>query len=96
MATRAARIPKLPSGLTGRKTAEAVAQRHKNLDAPINSAGAFMLSDPNTPDGLDARFAVNTIPPYLPTQRFLPTCLAHPDESSLSPLQPSHRSIQRY
>ncbi|MCU7797192.1 MAG: SDR family NAD(P)-dependent oxidoreductase [Candidatus Thiodiazotropha sp. (ex Myrtea spinifera)] len=52
--------------------AEAVAERHERLDVLINNAGVFNISDPRTPDGLDARFAVNTIAPYLLTQRLLP------------------------
>ena len=52
--------------------AKAVAERHDRLDVLINNAGVFNISDPVTPDGLDARFAVNTIAPYLLTQRLLP------------------------
>ncbi|MCU7830369.1 MAG: SDR family NAD(P)-dependent oxidoreductase [Candidatus Thiodiazotropha sp. (ex Myrtea sp. 'scaly one' KF741663)] len=52
--------------------AEAVAERRERLDVLINNAGVFNISDPRTPDGLDARFAVNTIAPYLLTQRLLP------------------------
>jgi len=52
--------------------AAAVAERHESLDVLINNAGVFVVSDPLTPDGLDVRFAVNTIAPYLLTQRLLP------------------------
>ncbi|MCU7845924.1 MAG: SDR family NAD(P)-dependent oxidoreductase [Candidatus Thiodiazotropha sp. (ex Monitilora ramsayi)] len=52
--------------------AEAVAERHERLDVLINNAGVFNIPDPRTADGLDARFAVNTIAPYLLTQRLLP------------------------
>jgi NAD(P)-dependent dehydrogenase (short-subunit alcohol dehydrogenase family) len=52
--------------------AKAVAERHASLDVLINNAGVFKLHDPVTQDGLDARFAVNTIAPYLLTQRLLP------------------------
>lgn len=53
------------------KFAEAVAERHDSLDVLINNAGVFNLPNPVTPEGLDARFAVNTIAPYLLTQRLL-------------------------
>jgi NAD(P)-dependent dehydrogenase (short-subunit alcohol dehydrogenase family) len=56
----------------GEKLAKAVAERHTKLDVLINNAGVFKTPDPITPDGLDVRFAVNTIAPYLLTQRLLP------------------------
>jgi len=52
--------------------AGAVAERNSHLDVLINNAGIFRVADPMTPDGLDVRFAVNTIAPYLLTQRLLP------------------------
>ena len=52
--------------------AEAVIERHKRLDVLINNAGIFRTSDPITQAGLDVRFAVNTIAPYLLTKRLLP------------------------
>lgn len=52
--------------------AKAVADRHAHLDVLINNAGIFRVSDAITQDGLDVRFAVNTIAPYLLTQRLLP------------------------
>lgn len=52
--------------------ARAVSEQHGSLDVLINNAGVFVASDPVTPDGLDLRFAVNTIAPYLLTQRLLP------------------------
>jgi len=52
--------------------AKAVAEKHAKLDVLINNAGVFKAPDPITPDGLDVRFAVNTIAPYLMTQRLLP------------------------
>ena len=38
----------------------------------INNAGVYKTPDPVTQDGLDVRFVVNTIAPYLLTQRLLP------------------------
>lgn len=52
--------------------AKAVAQQHAQLDVLINNAGIFKVTSPMAPDGLDVRFAVNTIAPYLLTKRLLP------------------------
>ena len=51
---------------------KSVAEQHTQLDVLINNAGIFRTSDPVTEEGLDVRFAVNTIAPYLITQRLLP------------------------
>ena len=45
--------------------ATAVAARHPTLDILINNAGVFKTNTVTTPTGLDIRFAVNTIAPYL-------------------------------
>ena len=52
--------------------AKAVSDNHDSLDALINNAGVYVIANPVSPDGLDARFAVNTIAPYLLTKRLLP------------------------
>ena len=52
--------------------AKAVSKRHARIDVLINNAGVFKTPDPITQDGLDVRFAVNTIAPYLLTIRLLP------------------------
>ena len=52
--------------------AKAVSEKHSRLDVLINNAGIFRTPDPITADGLDVRFAVNTLAPYLLTQRLLP------------------------
>ena len=52
--------------------AKVVAEKHTELDVLINNAGVYNAPDPRTEDGLDVRFAVNTIAPYLLTQRLLP------------------------
>ena len=52
--------------------AKAVAEKHATLDVLINNAGVFNTPDPITQDGLDVRFTVNTIAPYLLTKRLLP------------------------
>ena len=52
--------------------AQEVAMQHSQLDVLINNAGILKVADPITPDGLDVRFVVNTIAPYLLTQKLLP------------------------
>ncbi len=52
--------------------AKAVSEKHAQLDVLINNAGVYGASELTTQDGLDVRFAVNTIAPYLLTVRLLP------------------------
>jgi len=52
--------------------AKAVLERHNRIDVLINNAGVFKTPNTITKDGLDIRFVVNTIAPYLLTQRLLP------------------------
>ena len=52
--------------------ASAVAQKHSKLDVLINNAGVYNAQNPVTEDGLDIRFAVNAIAPYLLTKKLLP------------------------
>jgi len=52
--------------------AQAVAKRHTKLDVLINNAGVFKTPNPITEEGIDVRFMVNTIAPYLLTQELLP------------------------
>jgi NAD(P)-dependent dehydrogenase (short-subunit alcohol dehydrogenase family) len=52
--------------------AKDVIKDQPTLDVLINNAGILQTSDTRTSDGLDVRFAVNTIAPYLLTQRLLP------------------------
>lgn len=49
-----------------------LADKYERLDVLINNAGVFATPDPATKDGLDVRFAVNTIAPYLLTKLLLP------------------------
>jgi len=51
---------------------EAIATNHEKLDVVINNAGVLRTADTFTDIGLDIRFAVNTLAPYLLTQRLLP------------------------
>lgn len=52
--------------------AEAITDNHSKLDVLINNAGVLKTSSTQTADGLDTRFAVNTIAPYLLTKRLMP------------------------
>lgn len=52
--------------------AHQVKSSHKCIDVLINNAGIFKVSQPITPDGLDVRFSVNTIAPYLLTKELSP------------------------
>lgn len=50
-----------------------VTERFGNLDVLINNAGVYATSEPTTEAGLDVRFAVNTLAPYLLTKQLLPS-----------------------
>lgn len=52
--------------------AQAITEKHETLDVLINNAGVLQAPNSTTADGLDIRFAVNTIAPYLLTQALLP------------------------
>ena len=52
--------------------AKAVSEKHEKLDVLINNAGIFKTAETVTEDGLDVRFVVNTVAPYLLTIRLLP------------------------
>ena len=52
--------------------AKVVTEKHNKLDVLINNAGVFKAPDPITQEGLDVRFAVNTLAPYLLTQKLMP------------------------
>ncbi len=55
-----------------KKLAEEVLAKTTTLDVIINNAGVFVMDNSLTEDGLDARFAVNTIAPYILTKLLLP------------------------
>ena len=52
--------------------AGAITDNHETLDVLINNAGVFKTPNALTDDGFDVRFMVNTIAPYLLTQKLLP------------------------
>lgn len=52
--------------------AEAIGARVEKLDVLVNNAGVFKLAGSPDAGGLDVRFVVNTIAPYVLTKRLLP------------------------
>jgi len=52
--------------------AQRVAADHPRLDVLINNAGVYTVAAPRTDDGLDVRFVVNTLAPYVLTRALLP------------------------
>ncbi|XPF95431.1 SDR family NAD(P)-dependent oxidoreductase [Colwellia sp. RE-S-Sl-9] len=48
-----------------------IKNEHKNLDVLINNAGVFKSNNSMTPEGLDVRFVVNTVSPYILAQELL-------------------------
>lgn len=55
-----------------RAMAAAIRDRQGSLDVLINNAGVYKTKATQTPEGLDVRFIVNTIAPYVLTQELLP------------------------
>ncbi|MDO6783878.1 SDR family NAD(P)-dependent oxidoreductase [Neptunomonas phycophila] len=51
--------------------AKTVSEHYPTLDVLINNAGVHTIADTTTQEGLDTRFTVNTIAPYLLTRRLL-------------------------
>ncbi|MEJ2619721.1 MAG: SDR family NAD(P)-dependent oxidoreductase [Candidatus Thiodiazotropha sp.] len=49
-----------------------VIEQHDHIDVLINNAGIFKAAETITPQGLDVRFVVNTIAPYLLSKKLLP------------------------
>ena len=56
-----------------RDLAASVTEKHPNLDVLINNAGVLKAPNTVTADGLDVRFVVNTLAPYLLTRLLLPS-----------------------
>ena len=80
-----------------KKAADAVAKETR-LDVLINNAGVFHTPEVITRDGLDVRFAVNTIAPYLLTQRLIPLLgsngrVINLSSAAQSPVNPEARSL---
>lgn len=54
------------------RLAQEVLARHQKIDVLINNAGVLKTPHTRTKDGLDLRFVVNTLAPYLLTRQLLP------------------------
>jgi NAD(P)-dependent dehydrogenase (short-subunit alcohol dehydrogenase family) len=54
------------------KLAKTIADKHGKLDVLINNAGVFKVPHATTLGGFDVRFLVNTVAPFLLTQKLLP------------------------
>ncbi|MDF1756386.1 MAG: SDR family NAD(P)-dependent oxidoreductase [Verrucomicrobiales bacterium] len=54
------------------KLADRISEKCSHIDVVVNNAGVYRIADPKTGEGLDARFAVNAITPYLLTQKLWP------------------------
>lgn len=54
------------------RLAASVLEQYTRLDVLINNAGVFKAPPAPTIDGLDPRFAVNAVSPYLLTRRLMP------------------------
>lgn len=52
--------------------AKDVTADHSSIDVLINNAGVFKTANPLTRSGLDVRFVVNTLAPYLLTKQLVP------------------------
>jgi len=52
--------------------AKEVAKKHSSINVLINNAAVLKTNEVMTTDGLDIRFAVNTLAPYLLTKKLLP------------------------
>ena len=56
--------------------AKEITDAHHKIDVLVNNAGILKTAEPSTEDGLDVRFVVNTIAPYLLTKRLMPVLKA--------------------
>ena len=50
---------------------QAIMRRHEKLDVLINNAGVLKVDDGSTAHGIDVRFVVNTLAPYMLTKGLL-------------------------
>lgn len=61
-----------------------IRQQHSQLDVLINNAGVFRTAQPHTTSGIDIRFVVNTLAPYLLTRLLWPLLHANSRVLNLS------------
>lgn len=57
---------------SAKKMAEEILSKYDVIDIIINNAGVFVMQSSETSEGLDTRFAVNTISPYILSKMLLP------------------------
>lgn len=57
--------------------AKEIQQNHDRIDVLLNNAGVFKTSEPMSCQGLDIRFAVNTIAPYILTKELIGSIPKH-------------------
>jgi len=57
---------------TVEKLAVDVSKKHQHIDVLINNAGVYKVPNTTADNGIDIRFVVNTIAPYLLTQKLAP------------------------
>jgi len=62
----------LSKGAEVEALAEAVTADHDHLDVVINNAGVFKTANPKAQNGLDIRFMVNTLAPFLLVRKLMP------------------------
>lgn len=55
-----------------KKLANNILDKYENLDVLINNAGVYKIAQTKTLEGIDMRFMVNTIAPYLLTKLLMP------------------------
>ncbi|MEO9527209.1 SDR family NAD(P)-dependent oxidoreductase [Roseibium sp.] len=66
------------------RLADDILARHDHIDVLINNAGVYKTAAPLTGQGLDVRFVVNTVAPYVLTRRLLPAMTAESRVVNLS------------
>lgn len=76
-----------------KELADAVGEHVESLDVLINNAGVFNAPVAATSDGLDVRFAVNTVAPYILTRRLLSRVpasgrIVNPSSAAQAPMGP--------
>lgn len=64
--------------------AQAIKMRYQKLDVVINNAGVYKVPTVKNSEGLDVRFVVNTIAPYLLTKLLLPILITNSRVVNLS------------
>ncbi|MGC0371978.1 MAG: hypothetical protein DGJ47_000681 [Rickettsiaceae bacterium] len=67
-----------------KELAQNIKENHLSLDVLINNAGVLKSNEPLTKDGIDIRFVVNSIAPYLLTKELLPILNKHSRVINLS------------